>query len=84
MKKIFIWMVYTIAFILPGLSLVNCPHYNEWNWVWACFIEIDILRKYAEIYYGWLLVSVFTLFIPVIIYIIIVRGAIKMINKKFK
>lgn len=34
-------------------------------------------------YYGWLLVSVFTLFIPIIIYIVIVRLIIKMIHKKF-
>lgn len=83
MKKALIWSVYTVAFILPVLSLINCPHYNEWNWVWVCFVEADLLRKYAEMYYGWLLVSVFTLFIPIIIYIVIVRLIIKLIHKKF-
>lgn len=28
-KKILIWIVYTFAFILPILSLINCPHFNE-------------------------------------------------------
>jgi uncharacterized membrane protein YGL010W len=50
----------------------------------GCFIDGDFLSSYASFYYNWLLISVFKLGIPVILYIAVVMIFIKIMSRFFK
>jgi hypothetical protein len=73
-KKIKIKLfIYFIGFVMPILGILNCKGFNEGSMeVTHCFIDSNIIRSYANFYNGWLGISSFFLFIPIIIYIIVV------------
>lgn len=69
-KKIIDSIIYIIFFWYPILVLTNCS-WNEWNWITWCnlkFLENSISNFFFDI----LILSSFTLFIPILIYIFLV------------
>ena len=75
-------IVYFLGFVLPILSMLNCDGLNEGNMaVTSCVIDSDLIRSYASFYWGWLAISSFMLFIPVIIYILVVVFIAKFTSK---
>ena len=62
---------YFIGFILPILAMYNCTGFNAGNGtVTDCVIDAPFIREYANFYFGWITISSFMFFIPVIIYIV--------------
>jgi len=70
---------------MPILAMLNCEGFNEGSMaVETCFIDSDLIRGYANFYYGWLVISSFVLFIPIIIYIVIVIQVAKRLSRMVK
>ena len=75
---------YFIGLVMPILGMMNCKGFNEGSMtVKECFIDNSLLRSYADFYYGWVTISSFMIFIPVIIYIIIVIKLARFISNRF-
>jgi len=74
---------YFIGLVMPVLGMMNCKGFNEGSMtVRECFIDHSLLRSYADFFYGWMTISSFMLFIPIIIYIIIVIKLAKYISNR--
>ena len=74
-KNGFYWLLkrlpfYALFFIFPVLGMKNCEGWNEGSMTAkSCIIDNSFLHAYADFYYGLLLISSFTLLIPLLIYI---------------
>jgi len=76
--------VYFIGLVMPILAMLNCNGFDGGNMkVSHCFIDSSLIRSYADFYFGWLLISSFMVFIPVIIYVGIVVLVAKYFSKVF-
>jgi len=81
-KRVFTLVTYMVAFLLPILGMMNCSGFNAANGaVQECYIDASFLRSYANFHYGWIMISSFIFFLPIIIYIILVIGLVRMINR---
>jgi hypothetical protein len=74
--------IYFAAFGLPILGMLNCSGWSESDMkVESCIIDAQFLRDYAAFYYNFLLISSFTVLIPLIIYVLLVVFIAKKIAK---
>jgi len=63
-------VIFFIAFVLPLLGMANCNGWNEGTMtVKSCVIDGQLFRGYANVYYAFLLMSAFTVFIPIYLYV---------------
>ncbi len=72
MKKVYVirFVIYFIFLAGPILAALNCPGWNEGvGSTGECVIDTEFLRKLASASYTMLLISAFTLFLPILIYI---------------
>jgi hypothetical protein len=67
-SKIFKISAIFVFYILPIISAFNC-NWNEGVGVTNCYVNWGIFREFADIFYWVILLSVFTFFIPLLIYI---------------
>jgi len=63
-------LVFSLCVLLPILAMLNCEGWNEGSGTCtACLIDTPFLRGVAESLYGWLLLSAFTLGLPIFVYL---------------
>jgi hypothetical protein len=78
------WLVFGSCVVLPILAMINCEGWNEGSGTCtACFIDIPFLRGVAESLYGWLLLSAFTLGLPIFAYLFLVLVLARFVGRRF-
>lgn len=76
---------YFVFFALPFLGMLNCEGWNEGSMkVSSCYVDSEFLRFFAELFYGLLLLSAFTLFVPFFVYAGVVIAVTELVVKLLK
>jgi len=64
------WAIWLGFVLVPVMAMGNCSGWNEGSMaVASCAIDTPFLRELANFYYGYLLLSAFTLGVPIFIYL---------------
>ena len=77
MKKLAVWFLsrlpfYFLFYVLPVLVMGSCEGWNAGNMeTQSCAIDLWVVRKYADIYYAFVMFSSFMLALPILAYLII-------------
>jgi len=72
-KITYLAMVYFIALVYPFLALINCSKWNFLNFTnHICLINFEFIRATEKIVKGFLYINAFNLYIPLIVYILLV------------
>jgi len=83
-KLIIKLVILFIGLVMPILGMLNCKGFNEGSMkVKECFFDNELFKSYASFYFGWITISSFMMFIPVIIYIFIVFQIAKFVSSYF-
>lgn len=77
-------LVFGSCVLLPILAMLNCRGWNEASGTCtSCFIDTPFLRGVAESLYGWLLLSAFTLGLPIFVYLLLALLLATFVGRRF-
>ena len=71
---------YFLAFVLPILFMMNCSGWNAGSVsVRSCYFENELMIEAANMVIGFLFISSFMGFLPIVVYALVVIGVIELI-----
>jgi len=77
------FLIVGASLALPALAMLNCGGWNEGSGkVASCAIDTPFLREISEFFYNWLLLSAFTLGLPILVYLLLVLVAAKFVARR--
>ena len=66
------WLIWLAFLLVPIFAMGNCGGWNEGSMTVAnCVVDTPFLRDLADSFYGFALLSAFTLGVPVLIYLVV-------------
>jgi hypothetical protein len=78
-------LIVGVLLILPALAMINCGGWNEGSGkVTSCLIDSPFLREFSESLYGLLLLSAFTLGLPIFVYLLLIGLLAKFVTRRLK